>query len=81
MDRTYYNTFLRLIPRGGAIYGTEKGYTTKELEAMQGVDIRTVDIDTLRDIRDVKVNTDLPKAEKGTCRTDQQNEGFLTQYH
>ena len=31
---------------------------------MKNVDIRTVDIDTLRDIRDVKVNTDLPKEER-----------------
>lgn len=32
-------------------------YTKEELEAMKKVDIRTVDIDTLRDIRDVKINT------------------------
>ena len=31
---------------------------------MNNVDIRTVDIDTWRDIRDVKVNTDLPKEER-----------------
>jgi len=36
-------------------------YTQEEMEAMKNVDIRTVDIDTLRDIRDVTVNTDLPK--------------------
>ena len=39
-------------------------YTQEEMEAMKNVDIRTVDIDTLRDIRDVKVNTDLPKEER-----------------
>ena len=39
-------------------------YTKEELEAMKKVDIRTVDIDTLRDIRDVKINTDLPKEER-----------------
>lgn len=39
-------------------------YTKEELEAMKNVDIRTVDIDTLRDIRDVTVNTDLPKEER-----------------
>ena len=39
-------------------------YTKEELEAMKNVDIRTVDIDTLRDIRDVTVNTDLPKKER-----------------
>jgi len=39
-------------------------YTKEEIEAMKDVDIRTVDINTLRDIRDVKVNTDLPKEER-----------------
>ena len=39
-------------------------YTQEQVEAMQNVDIRSVDPDTLRDIRDVKVNTDLPKRER-----------------
>ena len=39
-------------------------YTEEELDAMQNVDVRTVDINTLKDIRDVKVNTDLPKEER-----------------
>lgn len=39
-------------------------YTKEEIEAMKNIDIRTVDINTLRDIRDVKVNTDLPKEER-----------------
>ena len=39
-------------------------YTKEKIEAMQNVDIRTVDPSTLRDIRDVKVNTDLPKRER-----------------
>ena len=39
-------------------------YTREQIEAMQNVDIRTVDPDTLRDIRDVKVNVDLPKKER-----------------
>ena len=38
--------------------------TQETLEAMQNVDVRTVDPATLRDIRDVKINTDLPKAER-----------------
>ena len=38
--------------------------TLEELKAMQEVDIRTVDPATLKDIRDVHVNTDLPKAER-----------------
>ena len=39
-------------------------FTREQIEAMQNVDIRTVDPDTLRDIRDVTVNTDLPKQER-----------------
>ena len=39
-------------------------YTREQIEAMQNVDIRTVAPACLRDIRDVKVNTDLPKRER-----------------
>lgn len=39
-------------------------YTKEQVEAMQNVDIRTVDPATLRDIRDVEVNTALPKKER-----------------
>lgn len=39
-------------------------YTREQIEAMQNVDIRTVDPACLRDIRDVKVNTDLPKRDR-----------------
>ena len=39
-------------------------YTMEQIEAMQNVDIRTVDPISLRDIREVKVNTDLPKRER-----------------
>lgn len=38
--------------------------TKAEIDAMRDVDIRTVDPDSLRDIRDVQVNTELPKAER-----------------
>ena len=38
--------------------------TLEELKAMQEVDVRTVDPATLKDIRDVHVNTDLPKPER-----------------
>lgn len=34
------------------------------IQAMQDVDIRTVDPETLRDIRDVQVHADLPKRER-----------------
>ena len=39
-------------------------YTEEQVKAMQNEDIRTVDPAGLRDIRDVKVNTDLPKRER-----------------
>ena len=39
-------------------------YTMEQIKAMQNVDIRTVDPGGLRDIREVKVNTDLPKRER-----------------
>ena len=39
-------------------------FTREEIESMQNVDVRTVDRESLKDIRDVKVNTDLPKRER-----------------
>ena len=39
-------------------------YTMEKMNEMQSVDIRTVDPAELRDIRDVKVNTALPKRER-----------------
>jgi len=41
-----------------------KMITMEQIEEMQKVDIRKVDPDTLVDIKDVKVNTDLPKEER-----------------
>ena len=38
--------------------------TKEQLDRMRGIDIRTVDPAALRDIRDVKINTDLPKEER-----------------
>lgn len=38
--------------------------TREEIQSMQNVDIKTVDRESLRDIRDVKVNTELPKQER-----------------
>lgn len=38
--------------------------TATDIDAMQNVDIRTVDPETLTDIRDVEVNTELPKRER-----------------
>ncbi len=42
----------------------QTAYTREQIEAMQNVDIRTVDPETLRDIRTVTVNADLPKQER-----------------
>ena len=42
----------------------QQTYTREEIEAMQNVDVRTVNPDMLRDIRDVTVNTALPKRER-----------------
>lgn len=38
--------------------------TAADIDAMQNVDIRTVAPETLTDIRDVEVNTELPKRER-----------------
>lgn len=42
----------------------QRTLTEDKIDAMRNVDIRTVDPDTLRDIRDVKVNVELPKRER-----------------
>lgn len=38
--------------------------TRETIMAMQDVDIRTVELEMLRDIRDVQIHTDLPKKER-----------------
>ena len=38
--------------------------TEEKISAMRSVDVRTVDPDTLRDIREVKVDLDLPKEKR-----------------
>lgn len=43
---------------------TDKRLTCEELSAMQEVDVRTVDREALRDIRDVEINSSLPKGER-----------------
>lgn len=40
---------------------TDKRLTCEELKAMQEVDVRTVNREALRDIRDVEINASLPK--------------------
>ncbi len=41
-----------------------KAHIREQLEAMKNVDIRTVDPDTLRDIREVSVDQKLPREER-----------------
>ena len=43
---------------------TDKRLTCEELKAMQEVDVRTVNRESLRDIRDVEINAGLPKEER-----------------
>ena len=43
---------------------TDKRLTCEELKAMQEVDVRTVNREALRDIRDVEINASLPKRER-----------------
>ena len=42
----------------------DKRLTCEELKAMQEVDVRTVNREALRDIRDVEINASLPKGER-----------------
>ena len=43
---------------------TDKRLTCEELKAMQEVDVRTVNREALRDIRDLEINASLPKGER-----------------
>ena len=43
---------------------TDKRLTCEELKAMQEVDVRTVNREALRDIRDVEINASVPKGER-----------------
>ena len=40
------------------------GYTCEEIEAMEKIDVRSVDPETLRDIREVRIKDNLPKRER-----------------
>lgn len=51
--------------------------TDKELDAMEAVDIRTVDINTLTDIRDIKIDTKLPVEKKLMLFAEQTNNLFV----
>lgn len=51
--------------------------TDKELDAMEEVDVRTVDINTLTDIRDIKIDTRLPVEKKLALFAEQTNNLFI----
>lgn len=51
--------------------------TDKELDAMETVDVRTVDINTLTDIRDIKIDTKLPVDKKLELFAKQTNNLFV----
>lgn len=51
--------------------------TDEELDAMAAVDVRTVDIDTLTDIREIKINTKLPVEEKLASFAKQTNNIYV----
>ena len=51
--------------------------TDKELDAMEAVDVRTVDINTLTDIRDIKIDTKLPVEKKLELFAEQTNNLFI----
>ena len=42
----------------------EQAVTEDKINSLREIDVRSVDPDTLRDIRDVKVNVELPKRER-----------------
>ena len=51
--------------------------TDEELDAMETVDVRAVDIDTLTDIRDIKIDTKLPVEKKLALFAKQTNNLFV----
>lgn len=53
------------------------GITGEELDAMEAVDIRAVDINTLTDIREIQIDTKLPVEKKLTLFAEQTNNLFV----
>lgn len=53
------------------------GLTEEELEAMASVDVRTVDIDTLTDLREVCIDPKLPVEEKLASFAKQTNNVYV----
>lgn len=53
------------------------GLTEEELEAMASVDVRTVDIDTLTDLREICIDPKLPVEEKLASFVKQTNNVYV----
>lgn len=53
------------------------GITDEKLDAMETVDVRTVDINNLTDIRDIKIDTKLPVEKKLAIFAEQTNNLFI----
>lgn len=53
------------------------GLTDEELDAMASVDIRTVEIDTLTDLRDIVIDTKLPVEKKLVSFARQTNNVYV----
>lgn len=53
------------------------GLTREELDAMASVDVRTVDIDTLTDLRDIKIDTRQPVEKKLVSFATQTNNLYV----
>lgn len=51
--------------------------TEEELDAMESVDVRSVDINTLTDIRDIQIDTRLPVERKLALFAEQTNNLFV----
>lgn len=51
--------------------------TEEELDAMESVDVRSVDINTLTDIRDIQIDTRLPVERKLALFAEQTNKLFV----
>ena len=54
-----------------------RNITQEELDAMEAVDVRTVDINTLTDIRDIRIDTKLPVEKKLALFAEQTDNLFI----
>lgn len=54
-----------------------RNITGEELDAMEAVDVRTVDISTLTDIRDIRIDTKLPVEKKLALFAEQTDNLFI----